>query len=114
MAFKVRCYCSLLLAPHADGKEEYIVLLVALLEGKVPVEQLMGKLTRSHVGPGGKQSHQCLVCSKWYAVPPIKHMRSHVFAFRYGLECRLCIAIFYGDSMIDDNFLLSIGKRKGK
>ncbi len=27
--------------------------------GKIPVEQLMSKLTRSHVGPGGKQSHQC-------------------------------------------------------
>ena len=38
----------------------------------------------------------------------------HLEQEKDDLECRLCIAIFYGDSMIDDNFFLSIGKRKGK
>ena len=28
------------------------------LRGKVGVEQLIGQLTRSHTGPGGKESHQ--------------------------------------------------------
>jgi len=56
--------------------------LINDLRGKIGAEQLMGKLTRSHVGPGGKESHQCLICSKWYAVPPLKHMRSHLLTFK--------------------------------
>ncbi|XP_023338897.1 uncharacterized protein LOC111709457 isoform X2 [Eurytemora carolleeae] len=52
------------------------------IRGKVGLEELMDKLTRSHLGPGGKESHQCLVCAKWYAVPPIKHMRSHILTLR--------------------------------
>jgi len=75
------------------------------LRGKVPIEQIISKFTRSHVGPGGKQSHQCLVCSKWYAVPPIKHMRSHLFTFTkekrkvlqmtHGVNiCLICYRIF--------------------
>ena len=51
------------------------------LRGKIGVEQIIGSLTRSHTGPGGKESHQCLVCSKWYAIPPVKHMRSHIATF---------------------------------
>ena len=63
--------------------------------GKIGAEQLMGKLTRSHVGPGGKESHQCLICSKWYAVPPLKHMRSHLLTFKYVDTCtRVSITYF--------------------
>jgi hypothetical protein len=29
---------------------------------EISVEQLMSKLTQSHVGPGGKLSHQCHGC----------------------------------------------------
>ena len=36
------------------------------LRGKVGVEQLIGQLTRSHTGPGGKESHQ--VASKKYFI----------------------------------------------
>ena len=55
--------------------------LINDLRGKVPVENIIGNFTRSHMGPGGKESHQCLVCSKWYAIPPIKHLRSHITQF---------------------------------
>ena len=55
--------------------------LINDLRGKIGVEQIIGQLTRSHTGPGGKESHQCLVCSKWYAIPPVKHMRSHIATF---------------------------------
>ena len=75
------------------------------MRDKVPVEQVVSKFTRSHEGPGGKQSHQCLVCSKWYAVPPVKHLRSHIFAFtkekRKALQlasganiCLICYRVF--------------------
>ena len=79
--------------------------LINDMRAKVPVEQVVGKFTRSHEGPGGKQSHQCLVCSKWYAVPPVKHLRSHIFAFnkekRKALQlasganiCLICYRVF--------------------
>ena len=55
--------------------------LINDLRGKMPIEQIISSFTRSHTGPGGKESHQCLVCSKWYAIPPLKHMRSHVAQF---------------------------------
>ena len=55
--------------------------LINDLRGKMPIEQIISRLTRSHTGPGGKESHQCLVCSKWYAIPPVKHMRSHIAQF---------------------------------
>jgi len=79
--------------------------LINDMRAKMPVEQVVGKFTRSHEGPGGKQSHQCLVCSKWYAVPPVKHLRSHIFAFtkerRKALQlasganiCLICYRVF--------------------
>ena len=46
------------------------------------IENIVAKLTRSHVGPNAKESFQCLVCSKWFAVPPIKHMRGHIINAR--------------------------------
>ena len=49
---------------------------------KLTIENIVAKLTRSHVGPNAKESFQCLVCSKWFAVPPIKHMRGHIIAAR--------------------------------
>ena len=55
--------------------------LINDLRGKMPIEQIIMSFTRSHTGPGGKESHQCLVCSKWYAIPPLKHMRSHIAQF---------------------------------
>ena len=55
--------------------------LINDMRGKMPIEEIVRRLTRSHTGPGGKESHQCLICSKWYAIPPIKHMRSHLAQF---------------------------------
>jgi len=92
-------------ATTTTSKQEAEPPLLNDLRGKVPIEQIISKFTRSHVGPGGKQSHQCLVCSKWYAVPPIKHMRSHIFTFskekRKVLQlanganiCLICYRIF--------------------
>ena len=94
--------------PAAVPKPESQVaeqILVNDMRAKVPVEQVVSKFTRSHEGPGGKQSHQCLVCSKWYAVPPVKHLRSHIMAFtkerRKALQlatganiCLICYRVF--------------------
>jgi len=96
------------LQPPAPPKTESQAVEPALindLRAKMPVEQIVGKFTRSHEGPGGKQSHQCLVCSKWYAVPPVKHLRSHIFTFtkerRKALQlasganiCLICYRVF--------------------
>ncbi len=67
---------------HRELKFSGLNERVFIYLGKVGLEELMDKLTRSHLGPGGKESHQCLVCAKWYAVPPIKHMRSHILTLR--------------------------------
>ena len=70
------------LGPTWDCRREGVPSICMIYLGKVGLEDLMDKLTRSHLGPGGKESHQCLVCAKWYAVPPIKHMRSHILTLR--------------------------------
>ena len=68
-------------APANKVKQEAGGALINDMRGKLPIEQVITSFTRSHTGPGGKESHQCLVCSKWYAIPPIKHMRSHIAQF---------------------------------
>lgn len=46
------------------------------------VEAIVSKFTRRHyLPPDGKESIQCLVCSKWFAVPPVKHLRGHMMTF---------------------------------
>ena len=91
--------------PKAESMPPGEQVLINDMRAKVPVEQVVSKFTRSHEGPGGKQSHQCLVCSKWYAVPPVKHLRSHIFAFtkerRKALQlasganiCLICYRVF--------------------
>ena len=46
------------------------------------LEHVVGKLTRKHMGLNARESYQCQVCSKWFAVPPIKHLRGHLVTFR--------------------------------
>ena len=58
---------------------------------------MLGKFTRSHMGPGGKESHQCLACSKWYAVPPVKHLRSHLL--QYTKERRRVVQLATGSTL---------------
>ena len=40
---------------------------------------------------------QCLVCSKWYAIPPVKHMRSHLASL--NKEKKRVVALGSGASM---------------
>ncbi len=46
------------------------------------LEHVVAKLTRKHTGVNARESYQCQVCSKWFAVPPIKHLRGHLVTFR--------------------------------
>ena len=46
------------LVTPAKGAAKQEAPLLNDLRGKVGVEQLIGQLTRSHTGPGGKESHQ--------------------------------------------------------
>ena len=49
------------LVTPAKGAAKQEAPLLNDLRGKVGVEQLIGQLTRSHTGPGGKESHQVAV-----------------------------------------------------
>ena len=46
------------------------------------VGNIVSKFTRCHYGDNGKESIQCLICSKWFAVPPVKHLRGHMVSFK--------------------------------
>ena len=46
------------------------------------LEHVVTKLTRKHMGLNSRESYQCQVCSKWFAVPPIKHLRGHLVTFK--------------------------------
>ena len=46
------------------------------------VENIVSKFIRVHVSHTGKESIQCLVCAKWFAVPPVKHLRGHMVTFK--------------------------------
>ena len=46
------------LVTPAKGAAKQEAPLLNDLRGKVGVEQIIGQLTRSHTGPGGKESHQ--------------------------------------------------------
>ena len=70
------------------------------------VENIVSRFTRCHVSPNGKESIQCLVCSKWFAVPPVKHLRGHMITFKEekrrlvslvngaGHVCIICYDVF--------------------
>ena len=45
---------------------------------------------------------QCLVCSKWFAVPPIKHMRGHIMTAKE--EKRKSLPIMEGMRIMTDNW----------
>ena len=47
------------------------------------LEYAVTKLTKKHLGLNNtRESYQCQVCSKWFAVPPIKHLRGHLVTFK--------------------------------
>lgn len=101
--------------PKING-DETEANIVNDLRGKVGMDQIVAKFTRSHMGPGGKQSHQCLVCSKWYAVPPVKHLRSHMMTFtkerRKILQlasgahiCLICYRVFDSQAAVTSHII---------
>ena len=65
---------------------------------KLTIENIVSKLTRNHIGPNNKESFQCLVCSKWFAVPPIKHMRGHIVSSKE--ERRQSLPLMGGSSHV--------------
>jgi hypothetical protein len=82
------------------------------------VENIVSKFTRCHVGPNGKESIQCLVCSKWFAVPPVKHLRGHMITFKdekrrlvslisgAGHVCIICYDVFDDLDVANRHFAL--------
>ena len=68
------------------------------LTSKLTIENIVTKLTRNHIGPNNKESFQCLVCSKWFAVPPIKHMRGHIVSSKE--ERRRSLPLMGGSSHV--------------
>ena len=51
------------------------------------LEYAVTKLTKKHLGlNNARESYQCQVCSKWFAVPPIKHLRGHLVTFKDELR----------------------------
>ena len=66
---------SLISAPHSAANNSPSVDINKL-------EHVVAKLTRKHMGLNARESYQCQVCSKWFAVPPIKHLRGHLVTFR--------------------------------
>ena len=59
-----------------------------------------------------QESFQCLICAKWFAIPPVKHMRGHMVAFRdekrryvpltgLGGSCHVCLVCFQVTNFID-------------
>ena len=68
------------------------------LAPKFTIENIVTKLTRNHIGPNNKESFQCLVCSKWFAVPPIKHMRGHIVSSKE--EKRRSLPLMGGSSHV--------------
>lgn len=79
------------------------------------LEHVVAKLTRKHMGINARESYQCQVCSKWFAVPPIKHLRGHLVAFKEeqrpyiglinnnGYACLTCFHIAGSPSEITDH-----------
>lgn len=55
------------------------------------LEHVVQKLTKKHMGINARESYQCQICSKWFAVPPIKHLRGHLVTFKE--EQRLYIGL---------------------
>ena len=51
------------------------------------LEYAVTKLTKKHLGlNNARESYQCQVCSKWFAVPPVKHLRGHLVTFKDELR----------------------------
>ena len=100
--------------PGGIGAEQQLLLQQQQQQQQQPtannrlaaVENIVSRFTRCHVSPNGKESIQCLVCSKWFAVPPVKHLRGHMITFKEekrrlvslvngaGHVCIICYDVF--------------------
>lgn len=62
-----------------DVRKQSIPLDKSAVPSKESVEAIVAKLTRKFSdATTEKDSFQCLLCKKWFAVPPVKHMRAHL------------------------------------
>ena len=66
--------------PHQGHQGQPPTLSTSIDMSKL--EHVVTKLTRKHMGLNSRESYQCQVCSKWFAVPPIKHLRGHLVTFK--------------------------------
>ena len=61
--------------------------LIMNSEDSNKLEYAVTKLTKKHLGlNNARESYQCQVCSKWFAVPPVKHLRGHLVTFKDELR----------------------------
>ena len=74
--------------PHQGHQGQPPTLSTSIDMSKL--EHVVTKLTRKHMGLNSRESYQCQVCSKWFAVPPIKHLRGHLVTFKVN-------NLFYGN-----------------
>jgi hypothetical protein len=57
------------------------------IPSKESVEAIVAKLTRKFTDTATeKDSFQCLLCKKWFAIPPVKHMRAHLVIQLYLIK----------------------------
>jgi len=73
---------SLLSRPDASSASSVPTSASSNQPNLAAVGNIVSKFTRTHHGENGKESIQCLVCSKWFAVPPVKHLRGHMINFK--------------------------------
>ncbi|XP_040572015.1 uncharacterized protein [Lepeophtheirus salmonis] len=77
-------------------------------KNKLSLSSIVGKLSRTHVS-NNKQSFQCFLCSKWFALLPVKHMKLHILKFKQEklnytnlingqVVCLSCYSIFNNPS----------------
>eukprot|EP00095_Tigriopus_kingsejongensis_P001763 snap_masked-scaffold183_size276960-processed-gene-1.19 protein:Tk01763 transcript:snap_masked-scaffold183_size276960-processed-gene-1.19-mRNA-1 annotation:"hypothetical protein T265_04347" len=73
---------------HGGDKAQIPTVLQSLLNNTdvqprmMAVESLVSKFISVHLGPNGKESIQCQICAKWFAIPPVKHLRGHLLTFK--------------------------------
>eukprot|EP00096_Caligus_rogercresseyi_P012119 TRINITY_DN4991_c0_g1_i1.p1 TRINITY_DN4991_c0_g1~~TRINITY_DN4991_c0_g1_i1.p1 ORF type:complete len:1104 (+),score=295.55 TRINITY_DN4991_c0_g1_i1:143-3454(+) len=89
---------------------------------KLSLNSIVGKLSRTHVS-NNKQSFQCFLCSKWFALLPVKHMKLHILRFKQEklkytnlingqAVCLTCYAIFGSSSEVALHYEKEHGERE--
>ncbi|TRY61788.1 hypothetical protein TCAL_14958 [Tigriopus californicus] len=78
--------------PHRNEKAQIPTVLQVLLnksddQPRMAVETIVSKFISVQVGANNKESIQCQVCSKWFGIPPVKHLKAHLLNFKEDKKC---------------------------